>query len=176
MGLVRNLAGVVTFMRAPWRNRIVLATAGALISAAASAFNPGDKAARAAATDPVTGLPVYPGFYTPDMLPDAAVCGKAVTMSFTAATLTMTLRTGEVGSAAVIAWYKSKLPAARHFHAVDGTRSQDTFFASDGSKQLTITGKPNSATVYSISFGAFHPALSASEMASFNTGKQICGR
>jgi hypothetical protein len=96
------------------------------------------------ANDPLTGLPLYPGVTGSNPLPK------------------------------VTDWYAKHLTGFKKYHAVTGSRSRDTFFSSDGKQEVTVTGTPNSTDVYSISYGLFEPVLTASQMATFNTGKEVC--
>jgi hypothetical protein len=120
----------------------------------------------ASTSDPVTSLPVYPGVTDPDPLPKASVCRKAMEGDFY-------IVMGEKADA-VVDWYARHLPGFKKYHAVTDHRSQDTFFNSDGTQEVTVTGNPNSTEVFSISYGRFQPGLAEPERASFNTGKQVC--
>ena len=116
--------------------------------------------------DAVTGLPVYPGVTDPDPLPKASVCRKPMQGDFY---MVMGQKVD-----VVVDWYARHLNGFKRYHAVTDHRSQDTFFSSDGTQQLTVTGNPNSSEVFSISYGRFQPGLAEPERASFNTGKQVC--
>jgi hypothetical protein len=118
--------------------------------------------------DKITGLPVYPGVANPNPLPTTVVCKSQTSGEFFIAS-------GET-TRDVANWYTAALPGFKKFAAVIDGRSQDTYFSADGTQEVTITGRPNSPEVYSISYGRFHPGLSTSAMGSFNTGKMICGR
>lgn len=72
-------------------------------------------------------------------------------------------------------WYTTALPGFKKFSTVTGGTSQDTYFSADGTQEVTITGIRNSTEAYSISYSCFHPGLSTSVMATFNTGKMVCG-
>lgn len=118
------------------------------------------------ANDPVTSLPVYPGLTDSDPLPQASVCRKAMQGDFY-------IVMGQKVEA-VVDWYAKHLAGFKKHHAITDHRSQDTFFSSDGTQEVTVTGNPNNAEVFSISYGRFQPGLSEPERASFNTGKQVC--
>ncbi len=120
----------------------------------------------ASTNDPVTSLPVYPGMTDPDPLPKANVCRKAMQGDFY---MVMGQKVD-----AVVYWYAKHLAGFRKYHATTDHRSQDTFFNPDGTREVTVTGSPNSTEVFSISYGRFQPGLAEPERASFNTGKQIC--
>ena len=120
----------------------------------------------ASTNDPVTNLPVYPGVTDPDPLPKASVCRKAMQGdSF----MVMGENVDVVGD-----WYAKHLAGFKKHHTLSDHRSQDTFFNSDGTEEVTITGNPNNTEVFSISYGRFQPGLAEPEKASFNTGKQGC--
>jgi hypothetical protein len=134
----------------------------ALMGSAACLFAGG----AASANDPVTSLPVYPGMTEPDPLPKANVCRKAMQGDF----YMVMGKNVDV----VVDWYARHLAGYRKYHAVTGHRSQDSFFNSNGTLEVTVTGSPNSTEVFSISYGRFQPGLAGPERASFNTGKQVC--
>ena len=138
--------------------RLLLIT---IVSGAACVF-----ASAPSTSDPVTSLPVYPGVTDPDPLPKANVCRKAMQGDFY---MVMGQKVD-----VVVNWYAKHLAGFRNYHAITDHRSQDTFFNSDGTQEVTVTGNPNSTEVFSISYGRFQPGLSEPERASFNTGKQVC--
>ena len=123
-------------------------------------------AGAASTNDAVTGLPVYPGVTDPDPLPKARVSRKAMQGEFY---MVMAQKVD-----VVVDWYARHLAGFKKYHAMTDHRSQDTFFNSDGTQEVTVTGSPNSTEVFSISYGRFQPGLSEPERASFNTGKQVC--
>lgn len=116
--------------------------------------------------DPLTGLPLYPEVTDSNPLPKATVCKSQMQGDF------YMVRGNKVDT--VTDWYAKHLNDFKKYHATTGSRSQDTFFSSDGKQEVTVTGTPNSTDVYSISYGRFEPGLSASQMATFNTGKEVC--
>ena len=120
----------------------------------------------ASANDPVTSLPVYPGVTDSNPLPKASICRKAMQGDF----YMVMAEKDDV----VVGWYSRHLAGYKKYHAITDHRSQDTFFNSDGTQEITVTGSPNNAEVFSISYGRFQPGLSEPERASFNTGKQVC--
>ena len=118
------------------------------------------------ANDSLTGLPIYPGVTDPNPLPKANLCGKAMVGDF------YIVMGNKVD--VVVGWYAQHLSGFKKYHALVDGRSQDTFWSSDGTQEVTVTGTPNSPEVYSISYGKFTPGLTVPQMASFNTGKQVC--
>src|SRR5476651_2555945 len=124
------------------------------------------KAPAVSTKDTITGLPVYPGVTDPIPMPTTVVCKSQTSGSF--------FKVSGEKTREVVNWYTAALPGFKKFTAVSNGRSQDTYFSADGTHEVTITGDTNSPEVYAISYGVFHPGLSTSAMASFNTGKMIC--
>ena len=120
----------------------------------------------ASTSDPLTGLPVYPGVSTPSPLPKAIFCGKQMEKDVY---IVMGKRVD-----VVTAWYARHLPGHRRYHFSADGRSQDTFFSRDGTQEITVTGSKAGPEVYSISYGRFQSALTTLEMASFNQPKKGC--
>jgi hypothetical protein len=116
--------------------------------------------------DPLTELPLYPGVTDSNPLPKATVCKSQMQGDF------YMVRGNKVDT--VTDWYAKHLNGFKKYHAMTGSRSQDTFFNSDGTQEVTVTGTPDSTDVYSISYGRFQPGLPASQIPVFNIGKQVC--
>ena len=153
-------------MRAPKLIRSVWLVMLLVVTVAASIFVFGTETADGSTKDPVTGLPVYPGVKDSDPLPKATVCKSQMEGDF--------YIVDGYKVDAVADWYSKELAGFKKYHAIADGRSQDTFFNSDGTQEVTVTGRPGGPDVYSISYGRFQPGLSASQMATFNTGKQVC--
>lgn len=122
-------------------------------------------AAQAAATDALTGLPLYPAAPFTMKLPDSSYCG-------TATHGTMYMPDGKV--AAIDKWYAAHLPG---FHLFRGftDRTQDTFAKPDLTAAVTITGEPNKGGgVYAISYVRFAKPLTPAAMASLNSHIVAC--
>lgn len=121
----------------------------------------------AASSDPLTGLPLYPGSGTPTSLPKTKICNCEMKGNF------YIVVSGNIS--AVNHWYADHLPGFRMYHAVTDGRTQDTFFNADGTKEVTITGSRGvPEEVFSISYGEFRPGLSQNAMASFNKPNRTC--
>lgn len=122
--------------------------------------------------EPVTGLPVFPQVSDFDKMDKLQhYCGKTVQLDDAIVSSTTKVP-------AVVSWYAANLTGAKHYQVKVGgesNRSQDTFFLPDGLREVTITGTPGSDAVFAITYGRFAQALTAKEMAGFNTGKQACG-
>jgi len=118
--------------------------------------------------DRITGLPVYPGATDPAPLPATVLCKSQSSGDFF---IVSGKNTKEVAD-----WYTAALPGFKKFSAVTGGTSQDTYFSADGTQEVTLTGRRNSPEAYLISYRRFQPGLTTAAMASFNTGKMVCGR
>jgi hypothetical protein len=141
-----------------------LLLAGAQMGASeADAASPVD-----AAKDKITGLPVYPGVNEAAPLPATVLCKSQSSGDFF---IVAGKNTKEVAD-----WYTAALPGFKKFSAVMGGTSQDTYFSADGTQEITLTGRRNSPEAYLISYRRFYPGLTGTAMASFNSGKMICGR
>jgi hypothetical protein len=116
-------------------------------------------------SDPLTNLPLCPGVTDPDPLPKATVCKSQTNRDFSI------VRGNRVDT--VADWYSKHLNGFKKYHPVMDGRTKGTFFNSDGTQEVTVTGTPNSPDVCSISYGRFEPGLSVSQMATFNTGKRV---
>ena len=145
-------------------NNMMSALLVALVATGILGFgvNPPDDSTK----DQLTGLPIYPGVTDPDPLPKSMICKSQMQGDFY-------IIVGKKVDA-VANWYAKHLPGFRKYHSITGGRSQDTFFNSDGTQEVTITGSRNSPEVYSISYGRFQPGVSPATMSSFNTDKQVC--
>jgi hypothetical protein len=122
--------------------------------------------------EPVTGLPVFP------QVTDFDKMDKLQHYCATTVQLNDAIVSSSTKVPAVVSWYMANLSGAKHYQVKvggDSNRTQDTFFLPDGLREVTITGTPGSDAVYAITYGRFGSALSAKEMAGFNTGKQTCG-
>jgi|HubBroStandDraft_5_1064220.scaffolds.fasta_scaffold724045_1 hypothetical protein len=140
------------------------------ISAMASSYSGGP------ATDSLTHLPLPDAASTlilagdPMPLPNVPVCKSTATMNF------YTARSGRVDAA--IAWYTANLKGLKHAHGYGSGRSQDTFYSSDGTVIVSITGTPaaqgQNSDVYSIIYGAIKPGASEKAIIAMNMQKVDC--
>jgi hypothetical protein len=122
-------------------------------------------AARAAATDALTGLPLYPGAPFTMKLPDWSYCG-------TPTAGTMYQPDGKV--VAIDKWYAAHLPSFRVFHGFTD-RTQDTFAKPDLTAAVTVTGVPGkTGDVYAVSYVRFAKPLTAAAMESMNKHEVVC--
>ena len=130
----------------------------------------------APATDSLTHLPLPDAASTlilagdPMPLPNVPVCKSTATMNFYTAT------SGRVDAA--IAWYTGNLKGFKHVRGYGSGRSQDTFYSSDGTVIISITGTPapqgQNSDVYSIIYGAIKPGASEKAIAAMNVQKVDC--
>jgi hypothetical protein len=119
-----------------------------------------------AASDSLTGLPIYPGVTDPGSLPESDFCGKRMQKDF------YIVMGGRIDG--VTKWYASHLAGYHKYHAVTDGRSQDTFFNPNGSTEVTVTATKAGSAVYSISYGRFEPGLTAREMIWFSQSRKTC--
>jgi hypothetical protein len=112
--------------------------------------------------DPLTGLPVVPSpdrlhlGNQPVVLPETQVCKSKALMNF--------YRPNGIQVNSTVAWYASRLLGFKKTHAWANARTQDTFYKSDGTAIVSITGDPGpdgqDAEVYGIVYGKFTPGIS----------------
>jgi hypothetical protein len=121
--------------------------------------------------DPLTNLPLYPATDSrlhlgnePTRLPESTVCGSKMQTDF------YTIYDSKVD--ATLVWYGAHLPGFKKTHAYAANRSQDTFYNSEGTLAVSVTGSSGKADenteTYSVVYSRFQPAglnSSASEKA-----------
>jgi hypothetical protein len=106
-------------------NRFVQITAVLTIMVASTA-------AQAAGTDPLTGLPLYPGMESAGPAVAEDVCGTQVKNS------TYTPREGNL--AAIDGWYAHHLTSFNVNHGQNRNYPYDIFVSADGTTSITILG------------------------------------
>ena len=113
-------------------------------------------------TDPLTGLPLYPATDSrlhlgndPIRLPESTVCGIKMQADF------YTVYDSHVD--ATLAWYGAHLQSFKKTHAYAANRSQDTFYNTEGTVAVSVTGSSGKAVenteTYSVVYSRFQPAL-----------------
>jgi hypothetical protein len=128
-------------------------------------------------TDPLTGLPLFPGTDSrlhlgndPTRLPQSSVCQSKMQADF------YTVYDSKVN--ATLAWYSTHLSGFKKTHAYVGDRSQDTFYNSELNLAVSVTGgagKPSDDTdTYSVLYSLFQPALPEKVLISLNQQKLVC--
>ena len=146
----------------------VLVLAGPIL--AASAAN------KTLVSDPLTGLPIvsWPDRLNlgnePTKLPGTKVCKSEMQSDF--------YSPNGINVAASVAWYASKLSGFKKAHGYANQRSQDTFYKSDGTAIVSITGSRGNdgedTEVQGIVYATFQPALSEKAIVGMSTQKIVC--
>jgi hypothetical protein len=127
--------------------------------------------------DPLTELPLYPATDSrlhlgnePTRLPESTVCGSKMQTDFYA------VYDSKVGAA--LLWYGAHLPGFKKTHAYVANRSQDTFYNSDRTSAVSVTGSSGKADenteTYSVVYSRFQPALPEKVIIGLNQQKEIC--
>jgi hypothetical protein len=128
-------------------------------------------------TDPLTGLPLYPATDSrlhlgndPTRLPESTVCGTKMQTDF------YTVYDSRVD--ATLAWYSAHLPGFKKTHAYAANRSQDTFYNTEGTVAVSVTGSSGRADenteTYSVLYSRFQPALPEKVIIGLNQQKVNC--
>jgi len=129
------------------------------------------------ATDPLTGLPLYPATDSrlhmgnePTQLPESQVCKSKMQVDF------YSIYDSKVN--VTLAWYDSHLPGFKKTHAYASKRSQDTYYKSDGTLIVSVTGSPGKdgedTDTYSVIYARFQPALTEKTIIGMNQQKVVC--
>lgn len=129
------------------------------------------------ATDPLTGLPLDPATDSrlhlgndPTRLPESIVCQSKMQADF------YTVYDSKVD--ATVAWYDARLPNFRRTHAYADNRSQDSFYNSEGTLAVSVTGSSGKAgentETYSVLYSRFQPALPEKTIIGLNQQKVVC--
>jgi len=127
--------------------------------------------------DPLTNLPLYPASDSrlhlgnePTRLPESNVCQSKMQADF------YTIYDSKVN--ATLAWYGAHLPGFKKTHAYAANRSQDTFYNSDRTLAVSVTGSSGkadeNAETYSVVYSRFQPALPEKAIIGLNQQKVIC--
>ncbi len=133
--------------------------------------------AKVLTTDPLTGLPLYPATDSrlhlgnePTRLPESNVCGIKMQADFYA------VYDSKVD--ATLGWYGAHLSGFKKTHAYAANRSQDTFYNSEHTLAVSVTGssgQPDENTeTYSVLYSRFQPALSEKAIIGLNQQKVVC--
>jgi hypothetical protein len=127
--------------------------------------------------DPLTNLPLYPATDSrlhlgnePTRLRETNVCGSKMQTDF------YTVYDSKVD--ATLVWYGAHLPSFKKTHAYAANRSQDTFYNSEGTLAVSVTGSSGKADenteTYSVIYTRFQPALPEKAIIGLNQQKVIC--
>ena len=117
-------------------------------------------------TDPSTGLPLHPGLGSPQEV-DSPICHSRSKMN-------LYYGAREATMAEYVAWYKAKLNGYRFVPLSWGNRTHNGFYSPDGTKLVSITGKPQGDGVYTVNYVAITPALKPSEIGKFSPSNPEC--
>jgi hypothetical protein len=127
--------------------------------------------------DPLTGLPLYPATDSrlhlgnePTRLPDSAVCKSQMQADF------YSVFDSKVD--VTLAWYAAHLPDFKKTHAYAAGRSQDTFYKSDGTIIVSVTGtggkEGENTDTYSVLYARLQPGLAEKTIVGLNQQKVVC--
>jgi hypothetical protein len=125
----------------------------------------------------LTGLPLYSATDSrlhlgnePTRLPDSLFCKSKMQTDFYA------VFDSKVN--ATVAWYASQLASFHKVHAYANHRSQDTFYNSDGTVIVSVTGEPGNdgenTDTDGIVYARFQPGLHEKTILSMNQQKIVC--
>jgi hypothetical protein len=128
-------------------------------------------------TDPLTNLPLYPATDSrlhlgnePTQLPVSTICQSKMEADF------YSVYDSKVE--ATVAWYAAHLAGFKKTHAYAAKRSQDTFYKSDGTVIVSITGSVGNdgenTDTYSVLYAHFQPPISEKTILGMNQQKLVC--
>lgn len=128
-------------------------------------------------TDPLTGLPLYPATDSrlhlgnePTRLPESSVCKSRMQADF------YSVYDSKVD--ATLTWYDAHLHGFKKTHAYAASRSQDTYYRTDGTVMVSVTGSAGkegeNTETYSVTYARLQPALSEKSIISLNQQKLTC--
>jgi hypothetical protein len=127
--------------------------------------------------DPLTGLPLYPATDSrlhlgnePTRLPESKVCASKMQGDF------YSVYDAKVDT--TLAWYAVHLYGFKKTHAYAAHRSQDTFYKSDGTIIVSVTGSAGKegeiTDTYSVLYARLQPGLAEKTIISLNQQKVVC--
>ena len=128
-------------------------------------------------TDPLTGLPLHPATDSrlhlgnqPTRLPESQVCKSKMQVDF------YSVYDSKVN--AILAWYDAHLPGFKKTHAYAANRSQDTYYKTDGTVLVSVTGSPGKEgedmDTYSVSYAYVQPGLDEKTIVALNQQRVVC--
>lgn len=128
-------------------------------------------------TDPLTGLPLYPATDSrlhlgnePTQLPESEVCKSKMQVDF------YSVYDSKVN--VTLAWYDTHLTGFKRTHAYAANRSQDTYYKTDGSVIVSVTGSPgkegDNMETYSVLYARFQPGLNEKTIVALNQQRVVC--
>jgi len=128
-------------------------------------------------TDPLTGLPLHPATDSrlhlgnePTQLPESQVCKSKMQVDF------YSIYDSKVN--ATLAWYDAHLPGFKKTHAYAANRSQDTYYKTDGTVLVSVTGSPGkegeNMDTYSVLYARLQPGLPEKMIVALNQQRVVC--
>jgi hypothetical protein len=128
-------------------------------------------------TDPLTSLPLHPATDTrlhlgnaPTRLPASQICKSTMQSDL--------YSLFDVKVSATLAWYGTRLSGFHKTHSYSGGRSHDTFYNSDGTLLVSLTGEPGKdgedTDGYAVIYLRFQPGLSEKTILGMNQQKFVC--
>jgi|CZKD01.1.fsa_nt_gi hypothetical protein len=128
-------------------------------------------------TDPLTGLPLPPATDSrlqlgnePTQLPESQVCKSKMQVDF------YSVYDSKVN--ATLAWYDARLPGFKKTHAYAANRSQDTYYKTDGTVLVSVTGSPGkegeNMDTYSVLYARLQPGLPEKTIVALNQQRVVC--
>jgi hypothetical protein len=128
-------------------------------------------------TDPLTGLPLHPATDShlhlgnePTQLPESQVCRSQMQVDF------YSVYDSKVN--ATLAWYDAHLPGFKKTHAYAANRSQDTYYKTDGTVLVSVTGSPGkegeNMDTYSVLYARLQPGLPEKTIVALNQQRVVC--
>jgi hypothetical protein len=128
-------------------------------------------------TDPLTGLPLHPATDSrlhlgnePTQLPESQVCKSKMQVDF------YSVYDSKLN--ATLAWYDAHLPGFKKTHAYAANRSQDTYYKSDGTVFVSVTGSPGkegeNMDTYSVLYARLQPGLPEKTIVGLNQQRVVC--
>ena len=128
-------------------------------------------------TDPVTGLPLDPATDSrlhlgnePTQLPESQVCKSKMQADF------YSIYDSKLN--ATLAWYDAHLPGFKKTHAYAANRSQDTYYKTDGTVLVSVTGSAGkegeNMDTYSVLYAHLQPGLNEKTIVALNQQRVVC--
>ncbi|MFZ0817062.1 MAG: hypothetical protein WAM78_16175 [Candidatus Sulfotelmatobacter sp.] len=128
-------------------------------------------------TDALTGLPIYPATDSPlhlgnepTQLPESQICKSKMQGDF------YSVYDSKVN--ATLAWYDTHLRGFKKTHAYAANRSQDTYYKTDGTVLVSVTGsrgeEGGNTDTYSVLYARLQPGLSEKTIVALNQQRVVC--
>ncbi|MFZ0295381.1 MAG: hypothetical protein WAL52_17350 [Candidatus Sulfotelmatobacter sp.] len=128
-------------------------------------------------SDPLTGLPLHPATDSrlhlgnePTRLPQSQVCKSKMQVDF--------YSVFDTKVNATLAWYDAHLPGFKKTHAYTANRSQDTYYKTDGTLIVSVTGSPGkegeNTDTYSVLYARLQPGLPEKTIVGLNEQSVVC--